>query len=74
MSDREQHGKENPRKIVCGNQSALPSPRQLPTHEDCEVRPSDQPSNISLITVEQLALGRSLSASSDTNEVSSEHS
>jgi len=66
MSDRGQHGKENPRYIVCGNQPALPSPRQLPTHEDSEVRLYGQPSNISLITVESIALGRSLSAPSAT--------
>jgi hypothetical protein len=33
MTGRAQHGKENPRKSLCGTQPAMPSPRQLPTHQ-----------------------------------------
>ena len=52
VSDREWHGKENPR-----SRYAVPNPRCLVRGssrrmKDNEVRPLDQPSNISLMTVE----------------------
>ncbi len=52
VSDREWHGKENPR-----SRYAVTNPRCLVRGssrrmKDNEVRPLDQPSNISLMTVE----------------------
>jgi hypothetical protein len=56
LSSRRQHGKENPRKTLCGFDPRCLVRGSSRRMKDCEVRRYDKPSNISLITVDKACL------------------
>jgi hypothetical protein len=56
LNGRRQHGEENPRKALCGFDPRCLVRGSSRRIKDCEVRRLDQPSNISLITVDKARL------------------
>jgi len=53
LNGRRQHGEENPRKALCGFDPRCLVRGSSRRIKDCEVRRLDQPSYISLITVDK---------------------
>jgi hypothetical protein len=53
LNGRRQHGRKNPRKTLCGFDPRRPVRGSSRRIKNCEVRRFDQPSNISLITVDK---------------------